>query len=80
MRRSCRDAVAQIYAYLDEEIGWYKHQRIRWHLRRCSPCEGAFHFERHFKQVIRRHSHEAVPPEFLDRLRAFLREHEVGEA
>lgn len=70
--RSCDDSIARIYEYLDDEIGWYSRVRIRYHLRKCPNCTGAFSFEERLKIVVRERAKEEPPPEFMDRLRSFL--------
>ena len=71
----CTNAVHQIYTYLDGELTWYKRQRIRRHLKRCGGCHDAFSFETRFLEVVRAKSTDEPPPELIDRLRSFLREH-----
>lgn len=74
----CHDAIQRLYPYLDGELNAYRRARIRWHLRKCNPCDGAFSFEHRFKAVIREKTREAVPPEVVERLRAYLRSEEPG--
>jgi mycothiol system anti-sigma-R factor len=75
-RKSCDEAIARVYHYLDGELTWFRKLRINRHLRACRPCEGAYHFERRLKAVVREHSREDVPPEVLERLRSILRNEE----
>ena len=71
----CRNAIEQIYPYLDSEMSWWKSSRVKWHLRRCRGCTGAYEFEDHLMTVIReKGGGDTVPPELLDRLRALIRE------
>ena len=70
----CNDAMEQVYFYLDGELTWFKKVRIRRHLRACTDCDGAFHFETRFMQVIRAKGYEEPEPELISRLRAFLDE------
>jgi len=77
-KHSCDDAVAQVYFYLDGEIGWYKKTRIRRHLRKCPPCMGAFDFESRLKAIVRERAREEPQPEVIERLRHFLEENEPG--
>lgn len=74
MAHSCDDSVTRIYQYLDGEMGWYSRARIRYHLRKCVDCTGAFSFEERLKVVIQRHSREEAPAEFVERLRRFMEE------
>ena len=71
----CMSAVDQVYTYLDGELTWYKRIRIRRHLKRCNGCTDAFAFETKFLEVVREKSSDEPPPELIDRLRSFIREH-----
>lgn len=75
-KKACEDAIARLYPYLDGEINTYRKWIIRRHLKSCSPCDSAFAFEQKLKVVIRERTSEEVPPEVLDRLKAFLHEEE----
>jgi len=74
MSRGCEHAVEYVYHYIDKEITWGRQVRIRWHLRRCNACCGAFDFETRLKAVIRQRGRDEPPPELFDRLRALIRE------
>ena len=78
MSRTCDEARARVYHYLDDEIGWWKRARIRRHLRRCPPCEDGFRFERKLQVKIREDCADEVPPELMDRLRRFISEEAEG--
>jgi mycothiol system anti-sigma-R factor len=73
-KHNCQDAVAHVYFYLDDEIGWFKKARIKRHLRKCPPCEGAFGFESRLKAIVRERLREEPQPEVMDRLRAYLKD------
>ena len=75
MSRKCEKAAAKVYRFLDREMIWYQRVTIRWHLRRCPPCEDGFVFEDRLKQRIREGCREEMPAELEDRLRAFLRQY-----
>ena len=77
-KHSCEDAVAHVYLYLDEEMGWFKKTRIRRHLRKCRNCTGAFNFEGRLKSIVRERVREEPQPEMIARLRTFLEENEPG--
>lgn len=74
MSRGCEHAVEYVYQYLDEEMTWMRRSRIRWHLRKCVACDGAFAFETRLKTVIRERGREAPPSELIDRLRTLIQE------
>jgi mycothiol system anti-sigma-R factor len=75
-KHNCEDAVAHVYFYLDDEIGWLKKARIKRHLKKCPPCEGAFGFENRLKTIVRERLRAEPQPEVMDRLRAYLKENE----
>jgi anti-sigma factor (TIGR02949 family) len=77
-RRRCEDAVTNLYLYLDGELGWPHRSVISWHIRRCEGCTSRFHFEEYLRVVVRERVREEPRQEVLDRLRAFLEEHEPG--
>lgn len=71
---NCDDALSRLYPYLDGEVTVYRRFRVRLHLRKCRDCTGAFDFEERLKVVVRDRSQEEPPPEFIERLRTYLRE------
>jgi len=77
-KHTCEDAVAHVYFYLDGEIGWYRKTRIKYHLKKCPPCMGAFSFESRLKNIVRERLQEEPQPEVMQRLRAFLEDNEPG--
>ena len=78
MSTGCEHAVEYVYHYLDQELTWARRTRIRWHLRRCNDCCGAFDFEARLKTVIQERGRDEPPPELFDRLRALIQE-ETGQ-
>lgn len=70
--KNCADAVERLYPYLDSEIGRLAQMKIRWHLRKCEPCAGAFSFQAGLSVVITEALAEDCPPEVVDRLRGFM--------
>jgi mycothiol system anti-sigma-R factor len=75
MSKFCEKSAAQVYEYLDQELNWYRRFKIMTHLRRCPPCADGYRFETKLKERIRQGCHEDLPPELLERMRAFLRQH-----
>ena len=80
MSQGCEHAVEYVYQYLDAELTWTRRVRIRWHLRKCGACDGAYSFETRLKAVIRERGREEPPPELMNRLRALIREEGSGSA
>jgi mycothiol system anti-sigma-R factor len=77
-RHRCEDAIANLYLYLDNEMSWPHRSVISWHLHRCEGCVSRFRFEEYLRVVVRESVQEEPREEVLDRLRAFLEEHEPG--
>lgn len=78
MSRGCEHAVEYVYQYLDQELTYMRRARIRWHLRKCVACDGAYGFETRLKAVIRQRGRDEPPQELLDRLRALIQEDGPG--
>jgi mycothiol system anti-sigma-R factor len=74
MSRGCEHAVEYVYQYLDEEMTRMRRARIKYHLKKCVACDGAFAFESRLKAVIRERGRETPPPELISRLRALIQE------
>ncbi len=76
---ACEHAIEYVYFYLDgEQLTWYRRMKIRWHLRKCEHCCGAYEFEERLLRVVRDKGRDEPPPELMDRLRALLR-HEAAD-
>jgi len=78
MSRACDHAIQYVYQYLDEELTPVRTARIKWHLRKCDQCCGAFDFEDSLKSMIRAKGRDEPPPELFERLRTLIREEEEG--
>ncbi len=79
MSTGCEHAIEYVYHYLDQELTWSRRIRIRWHLRNCDKCCGAFDFETKLKTMIRDRGRDEPPPELFDRLRALIQEEAVRD-
>lgn len=79
MSKSCEHAVAYVYNYIDHEITWTHKLRIRWHLRKCIDCCGAFAFEERLKEVIAERGRDEPPQELFDTLRTLIERERAGE-
>ena len=74
MKPNCHETQAQVYQYLDSEMGPYRRWRVRRHLRRCPPCTDGFSFESNLKRKIRKDCVDDVPEELLTRIKTFVRQ------
>ena len=77
MGNACDHAIEYIYQYLDGELTATRTARIKWHLRKCDQCGGAFDFETRLKMMIHEKGRDQPPPELFDRLRTLIREEDV---
>lgn len=76
MSKACEHAIAYVYQYLDKELTPVRTARIRWHLRKCDQCCGAFDFETKLKMMIREKGRDEPPPELFEHLRTLIQEEE----
>lgn len=61
---NCREALEQLYEYLDQELTPEVESKVRGHLRHCPPCGERADFERAFlKFVEARCRSRGAPPE-----------------
>lgn len=67
----CERALAEVYAFLDQELNEAQRAEIMTHLEACSPCFEAFDFEAELRMVITTKTHSV---EFPDSLRIRIEE------
>ncbi len=72
MSRDCDDALANLYKYIDAELGRIDAEKVKSHLQACQGCDRPFDFERRLREVIRERLDEEVPEVFVARLKAAL--------
>ena len=68
----CKEALFNIYNYLDGEITEEVKMEVRKHLVDCSPCDGAFGFEAELKALVSRCCCEEVPDGLRERIASAL--------
>lgn len=68
----CKDALFNIYTYLDGEVTEEVKMEVRRHLVDCSPCDGAFGFEAELKALVSRCCCEEVPAGLRERIAGAL--------
>ena len=68
---SCRDAVAQLWAYIDGELPAEERERVHRHLEACRGCHPHYDFQKAFLDFLHRQAVHPVPAG-LER-RVFLR-------
>jgi mycothiol system anti-sigma-R factor len=69
----CRQALAELYHYLDGELTFERRTVIRTHLDLCSPCGDRFTFESELRQVVSMRCQESVPDNLRQRIAEALR-------
>jgi mycothiol system anti-sigma-R factor len=68
----CREAVAELFTYLDGALTDERRARIAGHLDGCSGCFDAFEFHAELKSVISKRCQTEVPAGLRQRIRAAL--------
>ncbi|NNN13850.1 MAG: mycothiol system anti-sigma-R factor [Acidimicrobiaceae bacterium] len=69
----CRESIARLYEFLDNELCSADQAAIKRHIEHCSPCLEAFEFEAELKSMIRsRLRKEGVPLELKEKIRKAL--------
>lgn len=68
----CREAVHQLYHYLDGELTDENRRRIAEHLDYCHSCADAAEFEAELRQVIANHCRDHVPDSLRARIAAAI--------
>jgi mycothiol system anti-sigma-R factor len=72
----CSEVLAELYAYLDEELDPPSSAKIHQHLDECGPCLREYGLEEVVKKLVHRCcGHEAVPQEL--RVKVLVRIQEV---
>lgn len=72
MGQHCDEALANLYMFLDHEIGEEAARRISEHIGDCEPCGDVYEFEERLRTVVRERLSEEVPEEVLNRIRQAL--------
>lgn len=68
----CREAVRDLYLYLDRELSDDQMAAVQVHLHECSPCFEAFDFEAELRIVIATRARDEPPEHLRERLLAML--------
>lgn len=70
----CREAVVELYTYLDGELTEERRQQIRVHLDLCGPCANAADFEAELRAVIAQRCRDHVPDALIARVATAIEE------
>lgn len=69
---TCREAVSQLWAYLDGAIAEADRVAVEEHLDVCLRCCGEAEFARELRSFLARHAAEELPADTRRRLASFL--------
>jgi mycothiol system anti-sigma-R factor len=68
----CKDALHQLYEFLDGELTDDKKAAIQHHLDTCQPCAEPYDFEAELRLIVRKKCVEAVPESLVAKVRAAI--------
>lgn len=68
----CRDAVHQLWGYLDGALGAGNREALESHLAWCLRCCGELDFARELRGLLERRSTPPLPDDVADRLERFV--------
>lgn len=71
---NCNEAYDRRYRYLDREMSLVRRVTLRFHLRRCPPCNNGFAFEEKLRIRIARGCVDPYPTELHERLVSLIRQ------
>jgi mycothiol system anti-sigma-R factor len=71
-QHECREALHELYGYLDGELTPERREAIHRHLDQCLPCAEPYDFEAELREVVRRKCQEQVPEGLMAKVRAAL--------
>jgi anti-sigma factor (TIGR02949 family) len=69
---ACRDAVRQLWEYLDRAVGEADRAAIEEHLRFCRRCCGELEFAQELQRFLASHAPAEIPPDVHQRLLSAL--------
>jgi len=71
----CREVLAQLWLFLDQECGHERRELLRRHLEDCGPCLEEFGLEEHLKALLaRKCGGDHAPDALKQRLRQSIHE------
>lgn len=74
MRIDCDQALRQIFAYVDRELGEEERAAMREHLHTCKSCFSRMEFERLLKGKVTALRGDQATPEVRERIAALLKD------
>jgi mycothiol system anti-sigma-R factor len=71
---NCEQALRQIFAYVDRELGEEERAAMRAHLHTCKSCFSRMEFERLLKSKVRALRDDKATPSVGERVKALLKD------
>ncbi|HEX9682037.1 MAG TPA: zf-HC2 domain-containing protein [Acidimicrobiales bacterium] len=71
---SCREAVRELWRYLDEELKAVDHERVEEHLDHCVHCCGELEFVRQMQKLLGSQQELDLPADVQQRLEGLIDE------
>jgi mycothiol system anti-sigma-R factor len=68
----CKDALHQLYEFLDGELTAAKKAAIQHHLDTCQPCAEPYDFEAELRLIVRKKCVDAVPETLVAKVKAAI--------
>ena len=68
----CKDAIRELYTFLDGELTEARRQAISGHLDSCHSCLEAFEFEAELRLVVSHHCRATVPEALKERIATLI--------
>jgi mycothiol system anti-sigma-R factor len=62
-RMHCREILAELWAFIDQEMDAATQDQLQQHLDRCQHCFPQYDFQRAFRAFIAKKCTHAAPPE-----------------
>lgn len=76
----CKDAIRELYTFLDGELTEARREAISGHLDGCHPCLEAFEFEAELRLVVSHHCRATVPEALKERIATLIADDRGGPA
>jgi len=70
----CLEAVRNLYAYLDGELGERSRANVEHHLGQCRDCFTRLEFEQAIGEQLRTHGKKKTPKALQNRLRKLIKD------
>ncbi len=73
---NCKEAVAQLWAFIDGELPAADAERVHDHLHACGACSPQHDYQRAFRAFLRAHQGRTIPADLRRRIFQRLLEEE----